>query len=425
VGKKAYLVTNCAVLILIVLIGWYLWRTHSIGHLQVTTVVPAMGVPEAVAISPDGYSVAMMYEDTTTTTDAIEVHDIRSGRVQSYLFPQGRVGSSVSPPISYCDGGKYLVAYDGPGTLYVIDTRNLQLHTSIDAWSLPKQTASNGEDILLSCSAESSLAVLADGNSNGAVMLALLDLESGKQIADLSNTIKGRHQGDGIAISPNGTQLAVATWIFGQGRGSTLELISIPEKRSVGAFDLERQILSMDRRSFVVPTRHQLSFAGEHTVMVGGLGCDDQGETCLPNAGHRFRVIDLSGAAADRALAQPGMEAYRFSGASADGDVLFGYTGAESRCTSCNSGLGEIKISNARFTVWDRNSARVIAQSPSLHVQVHSCWLNIGLGACTSYERPPQLQMSANGKAVLAFWPPLDYADAKPRDAKVEVFSRR
>ena len=228
--KSPYVVINCAALTILAFAAWYLARTHSTGHLRVTTVVPANGVPEAVAISPDGNSVAMMYtesftSDGSSTTKAIEVHDIRSGRVDRFSLPQASWGRTfqyyVSPPLRYCDGGKYLLAFNGPDTLSVVDVRTLQLHTSIALSSLPKRMAGLGRAVL-DCSAESSVAALADENPEamGASMLALLDLDNGTEIADLSDSLKGRYQGDGIAISPNGTQLALATWRFGAGEGS-------------------------------------------------------------------------------------------------------------------------------------------------------------------------------------------------------------
>ena len=96
-----------------------------------TTVDPANGVPDAVAISPDGNSVAMMYYNVTVSGDAIEVHDIRSGRVASLLLPIWKdAGYPVLPWSKYCDGGKYLLASNGMN-LAVIETHSLQLHTSI------------------------------------------------------------------------------------------------------------------------------------------------------------------------------------------------------------------------------------------------------------------------------------------------------
>jgi hypothetical protein len=65
--------------------------------------------------------------------------------------------------------------------------------------------------------------------------------------------------------------------------------------------------------------------------------------------------------------------------------------------------------------LWDRASRRTIAESPTLDVERHSCFLAIG--SCMSYERAPELQMSDDGKAVLAFTPFTtdDPPDRKPR----------
>ena len=103
---------------------------------------------------------------------------------------------------------------------------------------------------------------------------------------------------------------------------------------------------------------------------------------------------------------------YRNLGASATGDVVFGYTGAESYCKSCRNGFGDIQIDEARFTVWNRRSGQVVARSPKLEAERAPCML-VQIGAsCDEDEHVPELQMSANGKAVLAFWtgrfPPRD-----------------
>jgi hypothetical protein len=103
--NRPYLVMNCAALAILAFAAWYLARTHSTGHLRVTTVDPANGVPDAVAISPDGNSVAMMYYNVTVSGDAIEVHDIRSGRVASLLLPIWKdAGYPVLPWSKYQPG---------------------------------------------------------------------------------------------------------------------------------------------------------------------------------------------------------------------------------------------------------------------------------------------------------------------------------
>jgi hypothetical protein len=84
---------------------------------------------------------------------------------------------------------------------------------------------------------------------------------------------------------------------------------------------------------------------------------------------------------------------------------------------------GETKVRVARFVLWDRTSRRTIAESPALGVERHSCFLAIGLGPCTSYERASELQMSDDGKTVLAFMPFTsdDPPDRKPRPLSSSV----
>jgi hypothetical protein len=129
-----------------------------------------------------------------------------------------------------------------------------------------------------------------------------------------------------------------------------------------------------------------------------------------------IRDWNFSGGTEPQELGSPGADTYRYFSGSSNGEVVFGYSGKESYCPSCNSGGGENKVRVARFVLWDRASRRTIAESRTLDVERHSCFLAIGLGSCTSYERAPELQMSDDGKAVLAFKPLTDHSpDQKPR----------
>ena len=117
-------------------------------------------------------------------------------------------------------------------------------------------------------------------------------------------------------------------------------------------------------------------------------------------------------------LGRLGAETYRTFSASSDGKTVFGYAGMESYCQLCNQGLGETKVSDARFRIWDRVSGSLIAESPSVDVEKHSCFLAIGPGSCTAYERVPEMEMSDDGKAVLVYMPLSwdDTPDRKPRN---------
>ena len=396
--------------------GW-LNETGS-GDLKMTTVVPAKGQPYSVAISADGTKVAMMHQEFSApsggvTRDMIEVRDVQSGReVGSFSLPTinwaNRAQYYVSRNLMYCDGGKYLLAFSGPDTIYVTDARSFQLHALIALNMLPRSL------VEVDCSVNANIAALAAWGDMG-LSIKLLDLDKGAEIADLGGILDTRSEsytGDGMAISPDGSKLALG---ISSGEGSVVKLVDTRTKGFLGRLALWDESWK----------EHRLAFAGDGALVIGERRCDDRSEKCeLRSAprGRTLRVWDFGGNGTVRTLGWPGAEAYGSIGASADGNVVFGYTGTGSYCNSCNEGGGELKIDDARFTVWDRGSGRVVARSPSLKVEVHRCFLQI-IGSCTAYEREPELQMSADGKAVLAFWPP---PSGPPPDkaGELEVYRR-
>jgi hypothetical protein len=205
------------------------------------------------------------------------------------------------------------------------------------------------------------------------------------------------YQGDGLAISPDGSKVAIGVWQWGQVGGFAVDVMDVQSQQ------LDKTVFLRDG----FRTEHHLAFADEGTVVIGEPECDGDVK-CDPKSlprDRKLRLWDFATTGAVRKLGQLFHETYRTFGASADGNVVFAYTGDESYCGFCNSRNGELKIHNARFTVWDRASRKVVARSPSLRVENHPCpWL-IFMGSCTSFQQVPEMQMSANGKSVLAFWP--------------------
>lgn len=181
--------------------------------------------------------------------------------------------------------------------------------------------------------------------------------------------------------------------------------------------------LSLGPRGASLPN-DSIAFAGNNAVLIGERKCEDGDNFCDFSPHQRaIRDWNFSGSGDARELSSPGAESYQYFSGSADGHVAFSYAGNESYCKSCNKGIGETRVSDARFRIWDRTSGRSIAESPRLEVEKHSCFLAIGIGFCTAYERAPELQMSDNGKAVLAFMPLTsdDPPDRKPRPLLVFV----
>ncbi len=378
---------------------------HEIGDLTVHTVTPLQGQPDSVAISPDGSSVSMMHRDPSNgaITDRIEIREVESGRtLGSIALPVAdwKKGPqySLREPLRYCDDGRYLLAFNGLNVLHVFDAHTYQLHTSIALNDLKVLQGNGGvrglsevqsaHTIQISCAALTGTAALRLQMDNTGVF-KVFDLESGTETADLTASFKGIW-GNGIAVSPDGTRVAAAVW-----DRSGAEVIQVVDARTG---TMTRQL------PFGVPRgteRYLLAFAGDDAVVIGRPACE-RTERCQLQSGRVVRLLNL-GTGAVKELGAAGREAYRFTAASADGREVFAYTGAESFCQSCNRKLGEMRIDDARFTVWERDSGKVLVQSPQLRVQVYKCPL-LMLGPCEDLETVPELAMSANGKAAVSLW---------------------
>jgi hypothetical protein len=413
----------------------------SVGNFPVEAIVPANGQPFSVAISADGTEVAMMYQTSTSpriTTDAIEVRDARSGReVKTFSLPTVNWAKTkhqfyLSRPLSYCDGGKYLLAFTGPDNLEVFDAHSFQLHASIVLSDLHPRvkgqpTSKSFGEMQLStnvgadCSVSNGAAALVFWGDLQPFSIKLFDLDTGLETADLAGSYERtgrvssfrRYQGDGIAISPDGSKIALLTWQWGGDEGSGVDVLDV---RTGAQF---KRLFLGDPSTI----RHRLTFAGNDALIIGQRSCPVN-DVCdyenLPS-GRTLRVWNFGTDGSVKTLSLPGKEIYNSFGAPADGSVVFGYTGDESYCKTCNDGHGELRITEARFAVWDRRSGKVILRSPELRIEHHTCgFLVFG---CDSYDQSPELQMSANGEAILAFWPSGDPPpDKKKGVGELQVF---
>jgi len=427
-ATKLNVVLIGAAVTLSALLCWYLWQQSrgGFGILSIIPMTPPHGYTDSVAISPNGARVAFMGQAFSDGSGSffVEVRNVASGQQVSKLTiplataEQNKMGYSMSPKLSFCDSGKYLVAFAPLDRLYVADTRTSALRDPIHFYDLriPAEGADpNPSDspvpegpVQFDCAASDGVAVLGFSDSVGTAAIKLIDLESGKELADLAGVIQGliskslsqRYESDGLAISPDGSKVAVVVWQWGQNEGPTVDLLDTQRRQLIRTLHLGD--------GFRI--EHRLTFAGEGALVIGEPECQPNGK-CDPRSlprGRTLRVWDFAGSGAVTKFAPSGTETYRSVGASANGDVVFAYTGDESYCSSCSSRNGELKIHNARFTVWDRASGKVVARSPKLRVETHSCpWLT--LGACESYQQVPEMQMSANGKSILAFWPQRDF----------------
>jgi hypothetical protein len=411
----------------------YGFGSHGRQGLKVVTVHPASNVLDA-ALSPDGSRVAMTWREqygrsSTDVHEAIEIKDVRSDKeIASFTLPRRNWNlgqqSYVDRSLQYCDHGKYLLAFAGPDALMAVDTTSLSIHSGITLGTLPPQPAPDqpvrwltflpfSTYVTVDCSTHTPYVVLATWGDLQASSVKLFDLEKGTEVADLSRTYAGRYQGGGVAISPDGSRAAVATW-SDPNAGGQVEVIDISRASRVST-------LSLGPRGALLP-HDSIAFAGNNAVLIGERKCQDGDNFCDFRPHPRvIRDWNFSGDHEARELSSPGAYNYQYFSGSADGHVAFSYAGSESYCTSCNRGMGETKVSDARFRIWNRTSGRIIAESPRLDVEKHSCFLVITIGSCTAYERVPELQMSDDGKAVLAFMPMTseDLPDRKPRPLHV------
>lgn len=430
---KLYGMMACCLAGMIVATSWYLVRRQAAGFggIRRPIAVSAKGQPYAAAISPDGTEVATIRVEHTgvVPADVIEVRDVGQAReVADFTLPPvnsapGKTQFYLNRKLSYCDAGKYLLAVTGLDTLEVIDARSFTVHASIALSGFHLADSRAFTDLRFvplvqnDCAAASPLAVLGFWGDLGLRSIKLVDLEKGVEVADLSDRFAGTYRGDGLAISPDGSKIALATWKDPE--GSEVELVDARAGAVLKPLPLGDELR----------IKHHLAFAGEGALVIGELGCEPEGicSDLKPTAGGRsFRLWSFAEAGAVKRLGGSGEESYRSTDASADGSVVFGYTGDEIYCRKCNSGSGEIRVKDARFTVWDRATGRAVARSSRLRVVQHACpWLTIG--SCAESEQVPELQMSGNGKAFLAFWPQtgLQLADHDSDPNVLEVFRLR
>jgi hypothetical protein len=393
-------------------------KARDFGAVKVSTILPAKGLTTDAEISPDGAQVAMLYDagpSRTGPTQGIEVRDARTGRDEgSTVLPtaawmKGKRQYTSSRPLRYCDAGKYLLVLTFPDMLLVIDAHTLEVHGSIalsglqvpNAGPEPRRFADafflGGVDV--DCSAESNVAVVVAHGDLDLLSIKLFDLDKVTELVDLASVLRkeyDRYSGDGFALSPDGLKIAVVVNKFlGKKSGEFAELISTSNKTIIGTLRLGESYYGV----------RQLAFAGNGALMLGLRECEPGGD-CRPRTtpnGQTLRVWQFAGDGKVQTFGWDGAEAYRSLGASSNGERVFAYTGIESFCKSCNNKTGELKIEDARFTVWDRTSGVVAARSPTLKIQMHLCPRLQFIGSCSEWENAPFIEMSEDGKSILVF----------------------
>ena len=409
------------------------WEAGAVGNVKVHLLVPKLSEPSFVAISPDGTEVAALEPRASArvVTTAIELVNVASGSAGRVDMPKanwngkGEGQFHLARPLRFCDGGKYLVAFDNLNHVYVFDARTLNLHTSFGLSAFQVVTADAGvpktwgdvsstRNLSFDCAANSSKASVRL-EMNNASSIKLIDLELGSEIADVS-AVFSTFWGHDVAISADGSLLAVDTWSRMKPQfTSVLEVADTKSKRLVLLRDTEKPGISGP----------EVAFAGPSHLLTSEICCTAnwQMQRQAETGERRLTLIGLTNNAT-RNFGVNGSQVYRSFGSSVDGSEIFGYAAIEKQCKACNHGNGELKIKDAHFVVWSAVTGNLIVRSPRLEIPEYKCpWLT--LGACENEEIVPQMQMSSGGKAAVVFWPGAAEDPRAANHSKLEVFTWR
>jgi hypothetical protein len=349
---------------------------------------------------------------------------------------RGRSGYYAMHGLYVCDGGRYLVAYVPPNGLYVTDAQTLAVHAHLDLSELNGPQTANAEGqqareqaelpdgrLTIDCAGASPLAVVASGGDLNIHAIKVIDLEKSQsekavEVTDLAGVASGVYQNDGVAISPDGSRLGVVTYRFDGNGGKLLTVMDVRSRRTIRSVALGQGL----------KVSYDLAFAGNDALVVGERRCEANGscDVKLKPSGRKLRVWDFAGGAELRPLGDFGAETYASFGAAVDGSAIFSYSGMERYCGWCSEFEGEMRVTDARFTVWDARTGRVVARSPKLRVEEHDCpWFHFS--SCGSYDQPPELRMSGDGRSFVGLWPHGQYPMVTPGSGvgSVEVYRRQ
>ncbi len=412
-------------------------RNPAITQMKEIQVLAKTDPMDPVALSPDGILVAHagtgfgptpVYDGKT-----IDVREVSSSRqVASFQVLGTETTASSSAPaastrdaraitqLQFCNQGSYLLAIDRAEHIHVFDTRTNQLRTTIDLNPLEypppaeimalRQSKHNidyngrsGGLHFVACAANGPVAAFFIDYDMGLGGIKIFNLDTGAPLPG-SEGIPMLDSVEGIAVSPLGTSIAIIREVhdaqFEPGGYFDHAVILIDSKT-------ERVIRTI---RLVAGDNHNtspISFAGESTVAVQLLPskpgpCAVSGPFCL-GQGASVHFFDVGTGADVQTIADPQADDFFLWGMSADGRTMLAYTGRSYICTSCNKGTGQKKIEDARFTLWNRQTGKPIAQSPSLTIVHHECpWYRFTIGSCTSFDETPVLAMSQSGNAVIA-----------------------
>ena len=390
---------------------------NSSYNLTKTVIAAGMRDMDKASLSPDGSSVLIDRRETKqdlSETRWLEVHDTRSFRTLATIpLPAIPPPSPSMPPkveftsqaVHYCNGGKSILVYESGFTFSVIDARTYTQKNSI---TLPV-TIDRSEDnplyvdkpavvLASSCAANAPIAAveLVFGPF-GTGVTKVLDLENGTQISEFAADVFGYPVN--IDVSPSGASAAILVARF--------QLGDLKPSYDMGRYNSDLTLLDLNthsvrRRTLSGMDGARVAFAGEDAVAVAARDEENAGPQSrdLPQAKPDIALFDIRTGLVSQRFADPVNGARAFVAASSDGRLLLGYTGKE---WMYREGGGSFRqTERARFTIWDRQTGKMMAQSPGLQVFKTDYKM---LDSSHFIDWRPTIEYSRQGNAVLVSWP--------------------
>lgn len=330
--------------------------------------------------------------------------------------PQTYPGLGARDRLQFCDHGKYLLALEDPAIVDVVDTNQFQLRTPIslkaaeeairaEALKKPKgYLYGAGYLTFAACAANSPLAAFFVGNQ--AIHLGdieVFNLETGSEIPGFDG-LGSPEELAGLAVAPDGSSLALLNGVvlpvtnsFDTGR-DTVTVIDVASHSIGKRFFVESEAMFQ---------YDPIDYAGDHALVIQlnkfrpyrpGEVLGAEGEESS------IHIFDIATGSEIGSITAPQASRFSLLGVSADGKVVLTYAEKWRQCIFCKRYSNEYTVTDARFTLWDRNTGAVIAEDPAVRLVHLSCpWLTI-MGSCTPSDEGPDLALDQSGNAVIASW---------------------
>lgn len=341
------------------------------------------------AVSPDGRYVAanlghslQMADGNWKNNEFLEVLDLSSAKVVARVdIPSVRLVSNAPAEsaegfASYCDDGKYLVNFDLINTVYVLNASSYRVEATFGIGNLTEPANGLGANITMACSARAPLfAVGGYGGRLGVGVIRIYDIVSGKQITEVRQDAVAEAEFGQIAISPDGSKLAI---LLKDRRWN--EKLKGPDIQIRDGNSLK---LISDFSTGDSP--QGLTFAGESEVVT----VNEQ--PTRSSSKQALRLWDVRSGREERQLADAQLDVEGPISSSANGRYILASVIKYHFCIFCNGMEGRMDVKQQKFAVWDKEAGAEVFQSAHYDPIIEP------LGA-----RPV---LSQDGSTAFVYWP--------------------